>query len=59
MKEQMRLFPLFGVAHRIASEHIDLPNGKTLHRGTVMLFNYQVMESDSLAKMTANIILAN
>lgn len=51
MQEQLRLFPLFGVAHRIASNDIEF-NGEIIPTGTVLLFNYpayQVQVSISLS----------
>lgn len=44
IKEQLRVFPLFGVAHRIVSE--DIPSaGGVIERGTVLLFNYQAFQT--------------
>jgi len=40
IKETMRLYPLFGIAHRITSADIVLDKGATLHKGTVLCFNY-------------------
>jgi hypothetical protein len=40
IKETMRLYPLFGIAHRITSEDIVLETGATFHKGTVLCFNY-------------------
>jgi len=40
IKETMRLYPLFGIAHRIVSEDIKLDEGTTFHKGTVLCFNY-------------------
>jgi hypothetical protein len=40
MKETMRLYPLFGIAHRITSADIALETGHTLPSGTVLCFNY-------------------
>jgi hypothetical protein len=34
--EQLRLFPLFGVAHRITSSDIELPDKTTVRCGTVL-----------------------
>eukprot|EP00047_Mylnosiga_fluctuans_P009063 m.9904 g.9904 ORF g.9904 m.9904 type:complete len:476 (-) comp2466_c0_seq1:155-1582(-) len=45
IREQLRLFPLFGVAHRITAEDIALPAGEILPRGSVMLFNYQAYQT--------------
>jgi hypothetical protein len=38
--ETMRLYPLFGIAHRITSADIVLDKGTTLQNGTVLCFNY-------------------
>lgn len=38
--EVLRLFPLFGIAHRITSEPIELASGTTLPTGSVLCFNY-------------------
>jgi len=40
IKETMRLYPLFGIAHRITSADIVLDKGATLQKGTVLCFNY-------------------
>src|SRR5262245_50690592 len=40
IKETMRLYPLFGIAHRITSADIVLDKGTTLPKGTVLCFNY-------------------
>jgi len=40
IKETMRLYPLFGIAHRITSADIVLDEGTTLNKGTVLCFNY-------------------
>ena len=40
IKETMRLYPLFGIAHRITSADIALDQGATLSKGTVLCFNY-------------------
>eukprot|EP00048_Salpingoeca_helianthica_P002846 m.61360 g.61360 ORF g.61360 m.61360 type:complete len:465 (-) comp12341_c0_seq3:66-1460(-) len=45
IKEQMRLFPLFGVAHRMLDADVTLPDGSVLHRGAVLLFNYQAYQT--------------
>jgi hypothetical protein len=37
--ESLRLFPLFGIAHRIATAPIEMP-GRTLPAGSVVCFNY-------------------
>jgi Cytochrome P450 len=39
MNETMRMYPLFGIAHRIASDDIAL-DGTTLPAGSVLCFNY-------------------
>jgi len=38
--ETLRLYPLFGIAHRITSADIVLEKGATLDKGTVLCFNY-------------------
>ncbi|WP_432049822.1 cytochrome P450 [Verrucosispora sp. NA02020] len=38
--ETLRVYPLFGVAHRITSAPITLPTGLSLPTGSVLLFNY-------------------
>jgi hypothetical protein len=40
IKETLRLYPLFGIAHRITSADIVLDKGTTFHKGTVLCFNY-------------------
>eukprot|EP01060_Flectonema_neradi_P036477 TRINITY_DN7018_c0_g1_i3.p1 TRINITY_DN7018_c0_g1~~TRINITY_DN7018_c0_g1_i3.p1 ORF type:complete len:505 (+),score=101.24 TRINITY_DN7018_c0_g1_i3:54-1568(+) len=40
INEVFRLWPLFGIAHRITTEEISLKNGKVLPRGAVVCFNY-------------------
>lgn len=37
--ETLRVYPLFGIAHRIASDEIPV-NGKTIPAGSVVCFNY-------------------
>src|SRR5262249_15558790 len=37
--ETLRLFPLFGIAHRITTEDIQV-DGRTIGRGSVVCFNY-------------------
>jgi len=37
--EALRVWPLFGIAHRITSAEIEVPNGK-LPEGSVLCFNY-------------------
>jgi hypothetical protein len=39
LNETLRLFPLFGIAHRITSEEIEI-DGRTIERGSVVCFNY-------------------
>ncbi|MER5457543.1 cytochrome P450 [Micromonospora sp. NPDC002389] len=38
--ETLRVYPLFGVAHRITTAPITLPTGVSLPTGSVLLFNY-------------------
>jgi hypothetical protein len=38
--EVLRLYPLFGIAHRITSEPITTESGHTLPEGSVLCFNY-------------------
>ncbi|MFI9580642.1 cytochrome P450 [Streptomyces sp. NPDC052236] len=40
LNETLRLYPLFGVAHRIATDEIPLDDGTVLPRGSVLLFSY-------------------
>eukprot|EP01062_Namystynia_karyoxenos_P032560 TRINITY_DN24022_c0_g1_i1.p1 TRINITY_DN24022_c0_g1~~TRINITY_DN24022_c0_g1_i1.p1 ORF type:complete len:536 (+),score=202.91 TRINITY_DN24022_c0_g1_i1:93-1610(+) len=40
VSECLRLWPLFGIAHRILTEDVELPSGSTLPAGTVVCFNY-------------------
>jgi hypothetical protein len=40
MDETMRLYPLFGMAHRITSDDITVDDGTTLPAGSVLCFNY-------------------
>jgi hypothetical protein len=40
MNETLRLYPLFGVAHRIATDDIALGDGTRYPRGSVLLFSY-------------------
>ncbi|WP_329179182.1 cytochrome P450 [Streptomyces sp. NBC_01477] len=40
MNETLRLFPLFGIAHRITSADIDLGEGVRYPAGTVLCFDY-------------------
>ncbi|GII62332.1 cytochrome P450 [Sphaerisporangium krabiense] len=40
IEETLRLYPLFGIAHRVTSADIALDGGTTLPAGTVLCFNY-------------------
>jgi Cytochrome P450 len=40
IKETMRLYPLFGIAHRITSADIPLDKGAPIRKGTVLCFDY-------------------
>jgi hypothetical protein len=40
LTETMRLYPLFGIAHRITSADIVLENGVKVAKGSVLCFNY-------------------
>jgi hypothetical protein len=40
MAETMRLYPLFGIAHRIASADIEVDERTTIPKGSVLCFNY-------------------
>ncbi|MFC4031823.1 cytochrome P450 [Streptomyces polygonati] len=40
MNETLRMYPLFGIAHRITSEDIDLGDGIGYPAGTVLCFDY-------------------
>jgi len=42
----LRCYPLFGVAHRITSEDVTIPDGSvTYKKGTVLCFNYSIYHS--------------
>jgi len=43
--EVLRLYPLFGIAHRITSAPITLEGGGTLPEGSVLCFNYPKFHS--------------
>ncbi|WP_327286815.1 cytochrome P450 [Streptomyces sp. NBC_01198] len=45
MNETLRLFPLFGIAHRITSADIDLGGGTRYPAGTVLCFDYPAYHS--------------
>lgn len=45
MAETFRLFPLFGVAHRITTDTIEVAANTVIPRGTVLVFDYQAYES--------------
>jgi hypothetical protein len=38
--ETFRLYPLFGISHRITSDAIPVPGGATIPRGAVLCFNH-------------------
>ena len=38
--ETLRLFPLFGIAHRMTSKDISLPTGEVIPSGSVLCFDY-------------------
>ncbi|RKT55383.1 cytochrome P450 [Saccharothrix australiensis] len=40
LDETLRLYPLFGIAHRITTGEIDLGGGTTFPEGTVLCFSY-------------------
>jgi len=40
MEETFRLYPLFGIAHRITSAEIAVTNGATIPAGSVLCFDY-------------------
>lgn len=40
MNETLRMYPLFGIAHRITSADIDLGDGASYPAGTVLCFDY-------------------
>ncbi|MFI6165423.1 cytochrome P450 [Nocardia sp. NPDC051052] len=44
LDETLRQFPLFGIAHRITTDDIDLDDGTTIPTGTVLCFNYPDFE---------------
>ena len=39
-EETLRRYPLFGVAHRVATDDIPLPQGAVIPSGSVLCFNY-------------------
>jgi len=39
-EETLRRYPLFGVAHRVATDDIRLPHGAVIPSGSVLCFNY-------------------
>jgi hypothetical protein len=45
MAETMRLYPLFGIAHRIASADIAVDERTTIPKGSVVCFNYPEFHS--------------
>ncbi|WP_084655085.1 cytochrome P450 [Nocardia altamirensis] len=44
LDETLRQFPLFGIAHRITTDDIDIGDGHPIPAGTVLCFNYQDFE---------------
>lgn len=40
IEETFRLYPLFGIAHRITTDEIDVGNGTVVPMGSVLCFNY-------------------
>jgi len=48
LTETMRLYPLFGVAHRITSADIALDNGAAFPKGSVLCFNYPAYHGTGL-----------
>jgi hypothetical protein len=44
MEETFRLYPLFGIAHRITTGEITVGNGVTLPTGSVLCFNYPAFQ---------------
>ncbi|KIA62164.1 cytochrome P450 [Nocardia vulneris] len=44
LDETLRQFPLFGIAHRITTDDIELGDATTIPAGTVLCFNYQQFE---------------
>ncbi|MEU7140976.1 cytochrome P450 [Nocardia sp. NPDC046473] len=44
LDETLRQFPLFGIAHRITTDNIDVGDGSTIPTGTVLCFNYPDFE---------------
>lgn len=45
LDETFRMYPLFGIAHRIALADLELPHGPTLPRGTVLCFDYPAYQA--------------
>ncbi|WP_338773488.1 cytochrome P450 [Nocardia vulneris] len=44
LDETLRQFPLFGIAHRITTDDIEVGDATTIPAGTVLCFNYQQFE---------------
>ncbi len=40
ISETLRLYPLFGIAHRVTTDSIELENNKSIAKGAVLCFNY-------------------
>jgi cytochrome P450 len=50
MDETMRLYPLFGIAHRITSDDIVVDDRTTLPAGSVLCFDYQAFQQTGFAE---------
>ncbi len=40
ISETLRLYPLFGIAHRVTTDHIEIDENQSIAKGTVLCFNY-------------------
>ena len=49
LEETFRLYPLFGIAHRIATDDIAVDEHTTVPRGTVLCFDYAAYEQSGFA----------
>ncbi len=49
INEALRAFPLFGIAHRITTEDIEV-SGTTVHSGAVLLFNYAAYQNSGFER---------
>ncbi|MFF7197328.1 cytochrome P450 [Streptomyces sp. NPDC008079] len=49
MNETLRMYPLFGIAHRVTAEEIDLGGGARYPAGTVLCFDYPAYHATGYA----------